>query len=98
MPYPALSPAAVMVVPFELSETEVACGVTLDVVRAVARDAWVLAGGETVIMPYQTGTGAVYGPAVLGAAARLRLNTPVDFVRINHAGLPVYAKEGTVAR
>jgi hypothetical protein len=69
---------------FTLSPTEVACGVTVDEVRRVRAEAYVMHDKRSVAI------GRNVGPAVAGAAARLALGGPVEFDTINIWGQPLY--------
>ena len=80
----ATTPADCMTVPFEMTPVELAVPVDEFMVRCVARDAMPLADGRTIVMDIR------FGPAIAGAAARLRLGGPVEFVHMNAADLPVY--------
>lgn len=69
---------------FQLSEVEVACGVTVEQVRAVRIKAYIMHDKQSVAIPKDT------GPALAGAAARMALGGPVEFVAINIFGNPLY--------
>lgn len=70
----------------ELSEVEIACGVTLDQVarelpRVLVRDGRVYIDGNV-------------GPALAGATARAALGAPAAFVGLNQLGMSVYGAAG----
>lgn len=69
----------------ELTEGEVACGVTLEQVQDVLTK--VLVRDGAVIMPKYT------PPALAGAVARCALAGPAEFRGLNSLGLPVYRSE-----
>lgn len=69
---------------FQLSDVEVACGVTVDQVEAVRATAYVMHDGQSVAIAKDT------GPALAGAAARMALGAPVEFDAINVFGNPLY--------
>lgn len=70
----------------ELSEIEIACGVTLEQVQDLLPKVLVREGA--VIFPKYT------GPALCGAVARCALATPAQFAGLNSLGMPVYRAEG----
>ena len=70
----------------ELSEIEVACGVTLEQVQELLPK--VLVRNGVVIFPKDT------GPALAGATARCALARPAVFAGLNSLGMPVYRAEG----
>ena len=67
---------------FNLTDIEVACGVTLDKVTETATKTWTT-NSRHVVLPKDT------GPALAGATARYILRAPVDFVGLRF-GYPVY--------
>lgn len=69
----------------ELTEIEVACGVTLEQVQEVLPK--VLVRNERVIFPKFT------PPALCGAVARCALAENAEFAGLNSLGLPVYRAE-----
>lgn len=70
----------------ELTEIEIACGVTLEQVQELLPK--VLVRGGRVIFP------ALTGPALASATARAALASPVEFAGLNSLGMPVYRAEG----
>lgn len=71
---------------FELSEVEIACGVTMKDAANTREDSLVLRipEGLRVTVPIDT------PPALAGAAARMALGVPCEFAGLNHWGNPVY--------
>lgn len=70
----------------ELSEIEIACGVTLEQVQVLLPK--VLMRNGAVYIPANTGA------ALAGATARCALAGPVDFQGVNVLGMPFYRLEG----
>lgn len=75
-----------MTTTFTLSPVELACGVTMDDVRAHRAAGYVTASGLFVADPLAS-------PAVAGAAARMALGGPVEFSHVS-AGCAVYLRAG----
>jgi hypothetical protein len=75
---------------FTLSPIEVACGVTMDDVRRVRADAYVMHDKRSVAIGRNT------PPALAGAAARMALGGPVEFDALNIWGQPLYRLASTV--
>lgn len=71
---------------FELSATELACGVSMADVDREACRALVTSDGEHIVLDPNI------SPALAGAAARKRAGGPVEFLWFNHARMPVYAR------
>lgn len=71
---------------FTLSETEVACGVTLEDVKREACRSLVTSDSVFIVLAPDI------GPALAGAAARMKASGPVEFLWFNHAGMPVYSR------
>ena len=70
---------------FALTATEVACGVTVEEVERIAARGYVSEGGQKIALD-------PVGPALAGAAARLRLGGEVAFLGFNQLDQPVYGR------
>lgn len=68
----------------ELTDTEVACGVTLEQVAELRPK--VLMKGERVVLPQNT------PPALATSVARCALGAPAEYAGHNQLGLPVYRR------
>lgn len=74
---------------FVLTPLEVLCGVKLEEVERVAARALPLDGGLVVLDDI--------GPALAGAAARMKLGHRAHFVGFNSLGQPVYQQDAPSA-
>lgn len=68
---------------FQLTDTEIDCGVTMSDINTMTNRALVLGPGR-IILPENT------GPALCSATARRMLGRPATFVGLNRLGQPVY--------
>lgn len=71
----------------ELTELEIACGVTLEQVGEVLLKVYLIPNTNKVVLPRDT------PPALAGSVARCALTAPCVFLGFNELKLPVYGLE-----
>lgn len=70
----------------ELTETEIAAGVTLEQVADLLPKVLIRSDGSKIVLPADT------SPALAGSTARCAFAGPVDFAGFNQLAQPVYRR------
>ena len=70
----------------ELTDLEIACGITLEQVAELLLMVAFVDNGQAVLLPKNT------SPALGASTARCAFGSPADFVGLNYLGMPAYRR------